>query len=196
MAARNRRSAKNAGTAFEQAVVDYLAAVLDDDRIERRVTRGSKDRGDIAGVRIYDGRVVIECKDTAQVRLWEWLEEAEVERGNDDACLGVVVAHVPGYGVRHMERQLVAMYEDDFEERFAAREEFGVVRAGTFMPSRMKEYVDYSDKVVHVTKRGDEDTAAALMTLRMLAGEIGGGLCFLAEDKYARNGHRKEKKDE
>lgn len=66
--------------------------VLGDDRIDRRVKTGSKDRGDIAGVRLRGEHVVIECKDYGgRHKLPEWLKEADVERGNDDAAYGVVV---------------------------------------------------------------------------------------------------------
>lgn len=89
--ARTRQSAKKAGASFERLMADYFAGVLDDDRIDRRVKTGSKDRGDIAGVRIRGQRVVIECKDYGgRHKLPEWLDEAETERGNDDADYGVV----------------------------------------------------------------------------------------------------------
>jgi len=87
---RSRRSARSAGTRFERAIADILAEHVDD-RIDRRVKNGAKDRGDIGGVRHMGGRVVIECKDTARVDLSGWVNEAEVERGNDDAIAGVVV---------------------------------------------------------------------------------------------------------
>lgn len=79
---------------FERVVADYLAQQLDDDRIERRARNGAKDRGDISGVRTaFGGRVVLECKDYGGVyHVGEWLREAEVERGNDDADIGLVVA--------------------------------------------------------------------------------------------------------
>ncbi|PNW10897.1 hypothetical protein C1632_02600 [Microbacterium testaceum] len=89
---RSRASAKDAGTRFERSIADFLKIRLDDDRIDRRAKTGSKDRGDIGGVRTpLGGRVVIECKDTARVDLPGWLRQAEVERGNDDAVAGVVV---------------------------------------------------------------------------------------------------------
>jgi hypothetical protein len=90
---RNRASAKAAGSRFEQAVADYLACEVDD-RIERRVKHGANDRGDISGLRMMTGeRIIAECKDYGGVyHVGEWLKEAEVERGNDDARVGVVVA--------------------------------------------------------------------------------------------------------
>ena len=90
---RTRASAKAAGARFEQAVADYLAREVDD-RIERRVKHGANDRGDISGDRIMTGeRVVLECKDYGGVyHVGEWLREAEVERDNDDAAVGAVVA--------------------------------------------------------------------------------------------------------
>lgn len=45
------------------------------------------------------GRVVIEAKDYAgRVMVKPWLDEAEVERGNDDAAIGVVVFKRRGVG--------------------------------------------------------------------------------------------------
>lgn len=89
---RNRASAKKAGSSFERAQADWLAGRLNDDRIDRRVKHGSKDRGDISGVRtIRGGRVVIECKNTATLSLPAWLREAEAERLNDGALVGVVM---------------------------------------------------------------------------------------------------------
>ncbi|MDO4888142.1 MAG: hypothetical protein Q3979_05505 [Actinomycetaceae bacterium] len=89
--ARSRRSARDAGTRFERLVADYLAAALDDDRIDRRAKTGAKDRGDIAGLRHMGGRIVAECKNTARLELSAWLAEAETERGNDDALAGIVI---------------------------------------------------------------------------------------------------------
>lgn len=91
---RSRRAAKAAGTALETAVAGYLAEHVDD-RIERRRQSGAKDRGDISGVRtVHNGRVVIECKSYAagQIHIGTWLSEADIERGNDDAIAGLVVA--------------------------------------------------------------------------------------------------------
>ena len=88
---RNRSTAKKAGSSFEKLVADYLTFALNDDRIERRAKNGQLDRGDITGVKtIRGGRVVIECKNTSRDNLPLWIREAEVERGNDDAVIGVV----------------------------------------------------------------------------------------------------------
>ena len=88
---RNRASAKAAGSRFERSVADYLALVLDDDRIDRRVKTGAKDRGDIAGLRHRGRRLVIEVKDVTRVDLSGWVREAHIEAGNDDALAGLVV---------------------------------------------------------------------------------------------------------
>lgn len=95
---RTRASARAAGARFERVVADYLATQLGDDRIDRRPKMGAKDRGDIAAVRVHGQRVVIECKDTALLQIGPWLNEAEVERGNDDALVGLVVAKRHGIG--------------------------------------------------------------------------------------------------
>ena len=109
---RSRTSAKSAGPRFERLTADYLSTALDDDRIDRRVKAGAKDKGDIAGVRVHGQRVVIECKDTAKIALGTWLREAEIERGNDDALVGVVVHKRHGNG--DPGDQLVTMTLADF----------------------------------------------------------------------------------
>ncbi|KUF05550.1 hypothetical protein [Leucobacter sp. G161] len=107
---RSRESAKQAGTAFEGLVAKYLARVLAEDRIERRAKHGSKDRGDVGGVRTVTGdRVVIECKDVRKLNLSGWVDEAEVERGNDDAAVGVVVHKRSGKGEKSMGETYVTM---------------------------------------------------------------------------------------
>ena len=94
---RNRRSAKQAGASFERSIADYLARALNDDRIDRRVKTGSKDRGDITGVRFHGKRVVLELKDYAgSLHLPQWFREAEVEAGNDDAPIFAVIAKRKG----------------------------------------------------------------------------------------------------
>lgn len=88
---RTRKSAKAAGARFERLIADALAEAVDD-RIDRRVRTGSKDCGDIGGVRIGPHRLVIECKDTSTQKLPEWTREAQSEAINDGAVAGVVVA--------------------------------------------------------------------------------------------------------
>lgn len=89
---------KQKGTAFERLIADGLAAALNDDRIDRAPMRGTKDRGDIAGVRSPFGKVVVECKNVARLDLAGWVTEAEVERGNADAVAAVVVHKRRGKG--------------------------------------------------------------------------------------------------
>lgn len=95
---RSRKSAKAAGTRFERSIADALATHVDD-RIDRRVKTGAKDRGDVGGVRaVGGGRVVIECKDVARLALAGWVNEADLERGNDDAIAGFVIHKRRGQG--------------------------------------------------------------------------------------------------
>jgi len=89
---RNRQSARAAGSRTERAVADYLAAALNDDRVDRRVKTGAKDRGDIGGVRVHGQRLVLEVKDCARQSLPEWVAEAHTEAGHDDALAGLVIA--------------------------------------------------------------------------------------------------------
>lgn len=79
----NRSKAK--GTSAETAVVRFLQAV-GFIHTERRTLGGTYDRGDIAGI----PGVVIEVKNCAKTELAAWVAEAERERDNDRAALGVV----------------------------------------------------------------------------------------------------------
>lgn len=95
---RTRRSAKQAGSRFERHIADHLAKHVDD-RIDRRVKTGSKDRGDIAGLRYRGERIVIECKNTTRANLAGWITEAHTAAGNDDALIGIIAhkRHGKGY---------------------------------------------------------------------------------------------------
>lgn len=89
---RTRKSARQAGTAHETNVVRYLAANIDD-RIERRRQSGAKDRGDVSGWRFAGLHICAELKDYGgRILAGPWLNEVEVERGNADAHVGLVIA--------------------------------------------------------------------------------------------------------
>lgn len=108
---RTRASAKKAGSSFERAIADWLARHVDD-RIDRRVKTGAQDRGDIGGLRHMGGRVVIEAKNYGGRLLpGPWINEAEVERGNDDALAGIVIAK--RRGITDPGRQFVLMTVND-----------------------------------------------------------------------------------
>jgi hypothetical protein len=108
---RNRRSAKTIGATFERQIADYLAAVLDDDRIDRRVKHGNSDRGDITGLRIHGQRLVAEIKNCTRTALSEWITEAHTEAGNDDALAGIIIHKRHGKG--NPGQQWVTMTVDD-----------------------------------------------------------------------------------
>lgn len=113
--ARSRASAKQAGSRMERLVADHAMTVLEDDRIDRRVKTGNKDRGDIAGLRSAFGeRIVAEVKDTARLTLGTWMNEVETEKGNDDAPIGVVIHKRVGYGASRIGGSYVTMTYDDF----------------------------------------------------------------------------------
>ena len=117
---RSRASAKQAGSTFERLVADFLAVVLDD-RIDRRVKTGAADKGDIAGVRFFGHRIVMELKDYAgQVKPAEWIKEAHVEAENDKALVGIVVAKRKG--TAKPGEQWVIMTLDDLVKIFRAHE--------------------------------------------------------------------------
>jgi len=108
---RSRASAKSAGTRFESSIVGYLASHVSAG-IERRRPNGSRDRGDVTGLVHMGGRIVLECKDVAKVALGPWVDEAEIERLNDDALVGAVVHKRRGKG--EPGDQLVTMTLRDF----------------------------------------------------------------------------------
>lgn len=81
------------GTRAETAVVEYLKA-HGFPWAERRALSGSQDRGDVAGV----VRHVLEVKDHAQASVGAWVDEAERERINDGADVGVVIWKRRGKG--------------------------------------------------------------------------------------------------
>lgn len=123
---RSRKSAKSAGTVMETKTANYLAATLDDDRIERRARNGAKDRGDISGVRTPTGdRVVIEVKDYGgQIKAGEWVREAHIEAANDDAPIGVVVAK--RRGTTNMQDQWVVMTLGDLAVILGGKREWSI----------------------------------------------------------------------
>ena len=94
---RNRASAKKAGTQMETLVAGYLNQHVDD-RIERRRLAGSKDRGDISGLRHMGEPVAIEVKNTSRINLGAWATEAEIARGNSDSVAGIIVHKRHGKG--------------------------------------------------------------------------------------------------
>lgn len=90
---------KAKGTRLERMTADYLAAALNDDRIDRMPLHGKGDRGDIAGIRTVLGeKVAVECKSHNRLELAQWVKEAEIERGNADAHAAIVVHKRRGKG--------------------------------------------------------------------------------------------------
>ena len=83
----SRQKAK--GTLLESKVVNYLRARLGDSEqtIHREVLHGTKDQGDITGLRIHGRPVVLECKNysTYAGRLKEWMQEGRTEAGKAGA---------------------------------------------------------------------------------------------------------------
>lgn len=99
------------GSSFERLIADYLALHVDD-RVDRRAKTGAKDKGDIGGLRHMGERIVVECKNTSTISLSTWANEAETERGNDDATVGVIAHKARGKG--KPEDQWVTMRLSEF----------------------------------------------------------------------------------
>jgi hypothetical protein len=103
---------------METQSVSYLRAGLARlpfaEFIQRRTKTGRADRGDIANVRLPDGRpLTIEVKNTTKLTVAGFLKEAEIERVNDDAAATCVIAKRVGIGETRMGEQLVLMTLDD-----------------------------------------------------------------------------------
>jgi hypothetical protein len=81
------------GTSFETFVVNYLTKFYP--HVERRTLHGINDKGDITGT---DPRLVWECKNHKTLNFSGWLHEAQTERDNANAELGIVVAKRRSYG--------------------------------------------------------------------------------------------------
>lgn len=74
------------GAEWEQRCADYMAA-NGFPYAERRVTNGSKDRGDISGV----PGVVVECKAEKLITLSEYMDEVRAEKFNAAVQIGFAV---------------------------------------------------------------------------------------------------------
>ena len=88
---------KQKGTAFETLIVADLQEHLGPE-ICRRTTNGHRDRGDIHGLYIRGLRTVAEVKNTKTTSLGTHWNEVEVERGNDDADVGLLIHKRHGKG--------------------------------------------------------------------------------------------------
>ena len=76
---------------MERLAADYLKAHVSR-FIDRRVRVGARGCGGLVDVETQDcGRVVVGVKNVATMSLGAWLAEAEVERINDGALVGLVV---------------------------------------------------------------------------------------------------------
>jgi hypothetical protein len=98
---------KARGTKWESAIVAFLR-----DKgftyAERRALSGANDMGDLTGI----PGVVVEAKHVARTDLSGWLDEAEQERTNAKADVGVVWMKRRGY--TSPGRAYVVMTGDDF----------------------------------------------------------------------------------
>lgn len=109
--------AKAKGTLMESKVVEYLRAFFDDAEktIHRATLHGTRDVGDIHGLKHRGKPIVLEVKNCRKFEPKEWLRQAERERGNADATYGVVVFHVNGIGLEaNMGQQGVLMSLETF----------------------------------------------------------------------------------
>lgn len=91
--ARNRSSAKKAGTAFETLIANALRDALGDNTIGRAPRWGAVDKGDIVNVRLGNSPIVIQAKNVARLSLPEWVSEAKVQAVNTPGAIAGLVVH-------------------------------------------------------------------------------------------------------
>lgn len=92
-------SSKHKGTAYETSVRKYLDSY--GLSFSRQPMHGRNDEGDLISKTIGGLRVMIECKDHATVTkslIDKWKQQTQVERGNADADVGLLVIHGAGNG--------------------------------------------------------------------------------------------------
>ncbi len=99
MGKRNRTTARKNGAQMETVVQDYLQWALNDRRILRMRTHGSKDVGDIGNVFFHGEPVTIEVKWTQTMDATKHMREAIREAGNADSPYPWVVQKKNGTGL-------------------------------------------------------------------------------------------------
>jgi Holliday junction resolvase len=97
---------KRKGSAFEKAVAEWLTE-NGFPYAERRVLQGSADRGDIAGI----PGLVLECKNTREMKLSQWMDELRAEKANARVDTAAVVISRRNHSVG---KSYVVMEFDDF----------------------------------------------------------------------------------
>jgi len=83
-----RTKPKTLGTDYETANVVYARERTGDERIERRAMHGSRDMGDVYGIRAHGHEGIMECKRVERLSdglLDKFKAQALAERGNADA---------------------------------------------------------------------------------------------------------------
>lgn len=99
---------KAKGTAAESALVNHLKGR--GQVVERRALSGINDKGDLAWL----PWMAVEVKASRAPDYGTWLREAEVERANCDAEIGVVVHKPHGTGLTNQGNWRVVMTLDSF----------------------------------------------------------------------------------
>lgn len=104
---------KKKGTRFETIVADWMSERTGCG-VARRAQSGKNDKGDLIGLRLRGLTCCVECKDHARERLSEWRDQTEIERGNSDADIGLLVIHRPQRGEARCGENWVELCAEDF----------------------------------------------------------------------------------
>jgi len=108
---------RNKGTLAETALVAFLRER--GEKVERRALHGTFDKGDIN----WEGKdIVLEVKNVRSPRAQEWVREAEEERLNAGAEIGVVVHKPHGVALTNQANWHVIMSLDTFVHMVQMRE--------------------------------------------------------------------------
>lgn len=116
--------ARAKGTRGENLVVEFLREELGP-QVERRVTAGRNDTGDVAGI----PEVVIEVKWHAEMKLGEWMAEAEREATTGGMAFPILMHNRRGARTRAnyatcpwwVMRYFLRLHLDDIARRRAAK---------------------------------------------------------------------------
>lgn len=100
--ARNRRSARTAGSRFERDVGLYLT-LNTGTKVYRTAKKGSMDAGDLFGLSIDGKQIVIECKSPGKNSSWnlsKWWSETINEKKNCFADMGILIVSIFGQSIK------------------------------------------------------------------------------------------------
>lgn len=154
--ARNRLSAKKAGTAFETEISRYLTVELGIP-VKRIPKTGSKDQGDLGGLMLKGQPVVAECKSpgkNSSLSIAGWWKETETETKNfPQAIAGVLLVRNFGFSIPYS----YCIINQKMWDIFSGSEKFeNIIETTSISFQKWKDHMK-EDHVLKTSRRGVED---------------------------------------